>query len=311
MSLPSLLMDNPFHSGELRVQAQAGEEQIARRNGQLIADRIPNGALKFVDKQPFLIAASLDEQHDIWVSVLAGKPGFVRADSPGLVRIETDQLVSARDDIFWPNLAQHPAIGLLFIEPSSRRRLRVNGLVTREADRSGLNVHVQEAFPLCPRYIQRREVELTAPAEHAHSAAETGTHLTDELKEWVRGADTFFVGSAHDPDHIDASHRGGNPGFVQILDDQTLLIPDFNGNSMFNTLGNLSVNPKAGLLFVNFETGESLQFTGHADLLFSEPGLNDLTGGTGRNWKFHLHSWRRQASLTGLTWTFLEYSPFK
>jgi predicted pyridoxine 5'-phosphate oxidase superfamily flavin-nucleotide-binding protein len=142
--------NNPFHPGELRVQAQTGEEQIARRNGQLIADRIPNGALKFVDKQPFVVAASLDEQQSIWVSLLAGKPGFARAESPELVRLETDQLVSARDDIFWTNLAQHPVVGLLFIELSSRRRLRVNGPVTRTADGAGFNIHVHEAFPLCP-----------------------------------------------------------------------------------------------------------------------------------------------------------------
>ncbi len=302
--------NNPFHSGELHIQTRAGEAPIARRNGQLIANRIPNGALKFVDKQPFVVAASLDGQQAIWVSLLAGQPGFLKAESPEIVQLNTDYLVSATDDSFWTNVVQQPVVGLLFIELSSRKRLKVNGPVSVTANEAGLRVHVQEAFPLCPRYIQRRQVEVVATTPPTNQVAPTGTQLTPELQEWIAGADTFFVGSAHDDDHLDVGHRGGKPGFVQMLDSQTLLIPDYNGNSMFNSLGNFTINPRAGLLFVNFETGESLQLTGHAEVHFSEPTAEDPTGGTGRYWQFHLRSWLRQASLAGLSWTFLEYSPF-
>jgi predicted pyridoxine 5'-phosphate oxidase superfamily flavin-nucleotide-binding protein len=306
-----LYMDNnPFHPGELTIQLQAGEEQIARRNGQLIADRIPNGALKFVDKQPFVLAASLDQQQNIWVSLLAGRPGFVQAETPQIVRLNTEHLVSAENDIFWANIVLKPVIGLLFIELTSRRRLKVNGPVTFTPDSKGLSVHVQECFPLCPRYIQRREVGVSALSLQTSQAVQTGSQFTSSIKDWISGADTFFLGSGHDDDHIDVSHRGGNPGFVKILDMNTLLIPDYNGNSMFNSLGNFSVNPRAALLFVNFETGESLQLTGHADLHFINPNPGDDTGGTGRYWQFHLHHWLRQSSPSGLSWTFLEYSPF-
>lgn len=304
-------MENtPFHPGELRIQALAGESQIASRNGRLIADKIPDGALKFVDKQPFVLAASLDDQQNIWVSLLAGQPGFVQAGSPQVVRLNTEHLVSADNDIFWTNAAARPSIGLLFIELASRRRLKVNGPVTVAPDGSGLQVQVQECFPLCPRYIQRREVAVSTATRQAHADAETGNAFTSLLKDWISTADTLFVGSGHDDDHIDVGHRGGSPGFVQMLDENTLLIPDYNGNSMFNSLGNFSINPRAGLLFVNFETGETLQLTGHAELDFGEPKPDDTTGGTGRYWRFLLHSWRRQASLTGLSWTFLDYSRF-
>lgn len=301
---------NPFHPGELQIQARAGEAQLALRNGQLIADKIPNGALKFVDKQPFVLAASLDQQQNIWVSVLAGQPGFVQAETPQVVRLNTGQLVSADNDIFWTNVTEQPVVGLLFIELTSRRRLKVNGPVTFAPDGTGLQVHVQECFPLCPRYIQRREVAVTTSTPQANAAAETGQHFTPSLQHWISGADTFFVGSSHDNEHIDVGHRGGNPGFVQTLDENTLQIPDYNGNSMFNSLGNFTINPRAGLLFVNFETGETLQLTGRAELHFTEPDPGDSTGGTGRYWQFHLHSWRRQTGLAGLSWTFLEYSPF-
>lgn len=301
---------NPFHPGEEKMQALAGEEQIARRNSQLVANRIPNGAIKFVDKQPFVIAASLDADRNIWVSLLAGQAGFIKVENPETIRLNTEFLVSAADDILWTNLASHALLGMLFIELSSRKRLKVNGTLSAEAENTGFALHVQECFPLCPRYIQRREVEVSSEAQHTNQPKLTGSFFTPDLQEWIRVADTFFVGSAHDDDHLDAGHRGGNPGFIQIVDDQTLMIPDYNGNSMFNSLGNFSVNPRAGLLFVNYETGESLQLTGHADLHFTEPGAADSTGGTGRYWQFHLHSWLRHASLKGLKWSFLEYSTF-
>lgn len=301
---------NPFHSGEERMQVLAGEEQIARRNSQLIANRIPGGAIKFVDKQPFVIAASLDTDGNIWVSLLAGQPGFAKVENPETIRLNTDFLVSAADDILWTNVASHPVLGMLFIELSSRKRLKVNGTLSTVPENAGFMLNVQECFPLCPRYIQRREVEVISESQSTIQPKLIGTFFTAELQDWIRSADTFFVGSAHDDDHLDVGHRGGNPGFVQIVDDQKLMIPDYNGNSMFNSLGNFSVNPRAGLLFVNFETGESLQLTGHADLHFTEPGEADSTGGTGRYWQFHLHSWLRHASLSGLKWSFLEYSTF-
>ena len=256
------------------------------------------------------MAASLDNEQRIWVSLLAGRPGFAHAESPEVVRINTDQMVSADNDVFWANVTSHPVAGLLFIELSSRRRLKINGSVSFDPGNSALVLHVQECFPLCPRYIQRREVEVTTLPEKANRPSLTGTSFTPEMHEWIGAADTLFVGSAHDDNHLDVGHRGGNPGFVQILDPHTLLIPDYNGNSMFNTLGNFSVNPRAALLFVNFETGETLQLSGHADIHFTESRTDDFTGGTGRYWKFNLDSWIQQAGPSGLTWTFLEYSRF-
>lgn len=299
---------NPFHPGELAVQVRAGEEQMARRNGQIIGDRIPNGALKFVDKQPMVVVSSFDDEQNIWTSLLAGKPGLVTAENPALVNLDLNQLVSARDDIFWENIKSHPAVGLLFIELSSRRRLRVNGIISGEGMHYRLTVG--EAFANCPQYIQRREVTVTGPHQLFDPLTVVGTELTDELAGWVRQADTFFIGSAHDANHVDTSHRGGKPGFVHVENEQTLLVPDYRGNSMFKTLGNLAVNPGAGLLFVNFDTGETLQLTGRADLLFDQPGPADDTGGTGRHWRFHVAGWRRQASLGGVSWTFTDYSPY-
>lgn len=122
-------------------------------------------------------------------------------------------------------------------------------------------------------------------------------------------ADTLFVASAHPTRGVDTSHRGGNPGFVEILNDQSLRIPDYTGNSMFNTLGNLVVNPQAGLLFLDFDRNRTLQLTGQATIQWHLERSLDTTGGTYRYWDFAIEQWLETELPQLLHWEFLDYSP--
>jgi predicted pyridoxine 5'-phosphate oxidase superfamily flavin-nucleotide-binding protein len=79
----------------------------------------------------------------------------------------------------------------------------------------------------------------------------------------IAEADTFFLGTIHPERGADASHRGGPPGFVHVVDDG-LWWPDFPGNNMFNSLGNLAVDPTAALLFIDYATGATLHMSGAA-----------------------------------------------
>lgn len=291
------------------MQARTGEERIAQRNGTVITDRIPNGALLFVDKQPMALVSSLDPTGRVWVSLLAGKPGFLQAKSPSLLHLNGALVVSEQDDILWSNIQQQPQVGMVLIELASRRRLRVNGELQATGPDTW-DLTVGEAYPNCPKYIQRREIEVEDVGGLPEAPITTGDRLDEELRTWIVGADTFFVGSSSADQRLDASHRGGSPGFVVVEDAQTLLIPDYIGNSMYNTLGNLLVNPACGLLFVDFQTGQTLQLTGQAEVLFDQPGTDAPTGGTHRLWRFHLTAWRRQASLRRVAWRFVDYSPF-
>ena len=85
---------------------------------------------------------------------------------------------------------------------------------------------------------------------------------------------------------VDISHRGAPPGFVTIEEDGALVIPDYNGNGFFNTLGNLLLQPKAGLLFPNFETGEALQLTGATAVVWEGPQIAQHKGAE-RVWMLH------------------------
>ena len=75
---------------------------------------------------------------------------------------------------------------------------------------------------------------------------------------------------------VDVSHRGGKPGFVRVGDDGTLTIPDFVGNFLFNTLGNLLLNPRAGLVIADFGTGDMLFLSGVTEIVWSGPEDREL-----------------------------------
>jgi len=300
--------DGPFHEGECKVQKRVGEEHIAKRTGQIISDRIPGRAIEFVNKQPMVITSSIDKDKNIWTSILVGNPGFVTALDEQNVQINLSKLVSSKLDLFWENIRENTNIGMLFIELTTRKRLRVNGMVSLSNE--NINVSVEQAYPNCPKYIQRREIEVVKTDTDLPKSNLNGSSLTNDLKQWIGNSDTMFVGSSDDKSNLDASHRGGDPGFIQIVDESTLKIPDYPGNSMYNTLGNFMSNPKAGLLFVDFKEGKTLQLTGKSEIVWHEEDAQEKTGGTMRLWEFVISKWIQIDSLKSVNWRFIDSSPF-
>jgi hypothetical protein len=122
----------------------------------------------------------------------------------------------------------------------------------------------------------------------------------------VRRADTVFVASA--AQRVDASHRGGRPGFLGIGTDGAILVPDFSGNRYFNTLGNLTVNPRAGLLIPDFEAGDLLQLTGTTEIVWDGPELRAIEG-TERLWRLKVTAGRRYRNALPMEFRFADYSP--
>ena len=130
--------------------------------------------------------------------------------------------------------------------------------------------------------------------------------LDPRARELIAQADTFYVASyVEDGDgsrQVDVSHRGGKPGFVRIDVDGTLTIPDFSGNLFFMTLGNFLVNPKAGLLFIDSETGEMLQMTGEASVILDSPEIAAFEGAE-RLWTFKPRRIVRRPDALPLRWS--------
>lgn len=295
------MAEDPFHDGERAAQARAGVSS----QGAGIRTFMPDQHRNFFAGLPWLFAGLVDPQGWPLATVLTGEPGF--ASSPAATGLSVRAML-ADDDPASAALRPGAPIGLLGIEFETRRRNRANGVVVAR-DAGGFDVSVSQSFGNCAKYIQVRHRLGIGPGEPA--VIESLTGLDDAARAQIEQADTLFIASATPPGHagggLDMSHRGGRPGFVRLEGD-TLTIPDFAGNRYFNTFGNLLLEPRAALLFVDFATGTTLQLQGTAEIVWSGDEVSRLDGAE-RLWRFHVErGWRRRHALP-LRWSEPEFAP--
>ena len=303
-------MTSVFNSGEQKLQQLTGEARMASMNGRIIKEKIVGGAINFIEKQALAFVASTDPEGQNWASLLLGDFGFIQVPNNQLVIFDLNKIRSPKEDVFFTNILSNPQVGLLFIEMASRIRYRVNGKASIKGQ--FLEIQIQEAYPNCPKYIQRRDFKEEQAFLETPAQIEKGKALGSPQLEWIQKADTFFVASSGADGRADASHRGGKAGFVEIVSEDSLRIPDYPGNSMFNTLGNIYENRATGLLFIDFKLGKVLQLTGKATIQLEQNSEADLqqTGQTGRFWLFHIDQWIMTQKHHQLEWDFIDYSPF-
>ena len=296
---------SPWHAGEKQLQAHVGvAERMEAFGRKVIRSEMPDQHRTFYQQLPFMLYAAVDADGHPWASVLEGQPGFAHSPEPGLLQFRS---LPAFDDP--AQLSEGSAIGLLGIELHTRRRNRINGHVSAMT-MDGFAVTVDQSFGNCPQYIQLRQfrsVPLTYPATRA---AQHFGELDDASKAMIAEADTFFVASYVDVDgerSVDVSHRGGQAGFVQV-EGNRLTIPDFAGNLHFNTLGNLLLNPRAGLLFIDFNTGDLLQLSGRTEIILDGPQVEAFQGAE-RLWTIDVEQVVRRPAALSLRWRFDGVSP--
>lgn len=311
-----------FHAGECDVQARAlgGPAARARMSAigrMAIRDAMPEQHRTFFAQLPFVVLGSVDNTGQPWASVLAGQPGFVQ--SPDATCLQVAALPSPTDPLHG-TLRPGAALGVLGIEPPTRRRNRANGVVGAVTG-AGFSLQVRQSFGNCPKYIQARVPDHLADMPPAASVAHEGTRLDAAGQAMVAAADTFFIATAHPQSTqgaageamhgVDVSHRGGKPGFVRLdrlATHDELTVPDFAGNQYFNTLGNIAVHPRAGLLFVDFANGSLLYLAVAARTVWDGPELASFEGAL-RLLKCEVLSVRRVAHALPLRWGAVQPSP--
>ncbi len=273
------MQPSPFHLGEQAVQSRLGvREQIEPWARQVVVSALPEQHRDFHTALPFVIAAARDAEGRPWATMLAGDNGFISSPDAAHLRINA---TPSNGDALADSFTAGAELGLLGIELDTRRRNRVNGNVVQR-DNGSVLFEVAQAFGNCPQYIHPRALRRVT----AHSAprARRSTTLSRHLIAWVEGADTFFIASGYrgDGDNaafgMDASHRGGEAGFIKVTTPAQLVFPDYAGNNHFNTIGNLMVDPRAGLLFIDFATGSLLQMSGHTEIDWDSPALAEFPG---------------------------------
>jgi len=260
-----------YHRGERAVQARAGELARADHSARAIGDRVPPVAAAFLADQPMVVVAAADPAGRRWASLLTGPAGFARAADERTVEVAA---VPAVGDPLRAVLAAPATVGMIALDPTTRRRMRVNGRA--RPTREGFRLLTDQVYANCPKYIQQRDRRTPVPAA-VPGSARTGGALTTAQQAAVAAADTVFVATGAEGG-ADASHRGGEPGFVQVLSPTRLRWPDYSGNAMYMTLGNLALDPAAGLLVPGWATGTTLQITGSARVDWSPAAAEGFPG---------------------------------
>ncbi|MEV6521614.1 pyridoxamine 5'-phosphate oxidase family protein [Longispora sp. NPDC051575] len=285
------------HAGERAVQSRAGFGGH-ELGSATVGAQIPPIAAEFLRRQPMVVLGAADDDGAVWATMLTGQAGFVTA---------LDERTVAVADQPRPG---HPlgglfdrerAVGLLAIEPGTRRRMRINGQA--QATGTGLVVRTDQVYANCPKYIQTRE---PSPAPGAPGEVRVTSALTGPQRALIGAADTFFVATYAAGLGADASHRGGNPGFVQVTGPDRLTWPEYVGNRMFMTLGNLELDPRCGLLFPDWESGDLLHVTGRA-VVSEDPERVAAVPGAQRLVDLDVDRVVSVARGSGLRWTFGGY----
>lgn len=287
-----------YHAGSRALQDLVGVRDRADHVGRSLGQDIKPVAAAFLELQPLLIVgAAAPETGRVWASALAGAPGFVRATGPRQMSVITNTNDGLTDPLATALKAPGTHIGTIALDPRTRRRMRLNGRL-RPTNR-GFAVTADQVFSNCPKYIQRRESYETL-TDRTPGTPRPLSELGHQAVEFIQSADTFFLATVH-PGGADVSHRGGNPGFVQVVSPRELTWPDYAGNAMFLTLGNLRTDPRAGLLFLDWTTGTVLQLTGEAHTEFTADGERTV--------RFTVEEAVETPAALPLRWSAPEYSP--
>lgn len=255
-----------FHIGERAVQARADvPDTWLKQTESFVRTEMPQQHRDFFENLPMLFLAMLDRTGRPWCVPAFGAPGFVVSPAPDRLELRGTPVLANELEL---ERSTGASVGIVGIDLTNRRRNRMNGRVQHTSG-GVMAIQVDQSFGNCPQYIQTRALS-AVPHEPKRPSRRQANLRDPEVRRIIEASDTFFIASraAGSLDGgsagVDASHRGGRPGFLGINDDGTLSFPDFSGNRFFNTLGNIESDGRVSLFIPDFETGCAVLLTGRA-----------------------------------------------
>ncbi len=305
--------ESPFHRGEREVQSRLGvRDQVEELGQRFIRDYLPQEHRALYALLSHLIIGTVDASGRPWASVIVGRPGFIETPDERTLTINARRLYGDPSNV---NLSADAPVGVLGIQYASRRRNRLTAKIKTVTDEL-LTLRVDQTFGNCPQYIQARDAELTPDVAEIgdERPSVSFTKLNKRTKAIIATADNFYIATCFTEDGsnathgADVSHRGGKPGFVRVENERTLIFPDFPGNNHYNTIGNITMNPLAGLLFIDFETGDVLYLTCSAEIVWDSEEKRAFTGAE-RLVRFTIDEGLLVQNVVPIRWHFIDYSP--
>ncbi len=296
-----------FHSGEATIQAESGIDtaKFDHDVDQPFQPELNDSEVRFVGGRTFSVAASLDQDRRPWASPLIGEAGSLFS----VLDLTTVRVQPRRvdGDPLFGNVEANGSMGVLYFNPEIRRRAKSLGSGHVEPDGS-ITYRMHRMFGLCPKYIFKRSHD---PSETNNNETDadafqptSAPSLTAEDRHQLERSDTIFLASHSEANGTDPTHRGGPPGFITVENDSTISMREYVGNGMFQTLGNLLLDDRIGLLDVDFGSGRILQLTGRGSVKPAEPNGVE----TERILRIEIDEVRVGFVVVGV-WTNIEASP--
>ncbi|KFY86054.1 hypothetical protein V500_07909 [Pseudogymnoascus sp. VKM F-4518 (FW-2643)] len=234
-----------------------------------------------------LALGTIDSEGRPWTSLWGGERGFAKAISQELIGIQAtiDNCHDPVAEVLFDGKAngeiitaegKRKMVSGLGIDLEARKRVKLYGrlavgalLSTEEGvGEAQLAVKIEQTLGLCPKYLNKWRIYPHLPHP---KLASNKLNLPQAAIELLGKADIFFISSTDRKSDMDTNNRGGTPGFVRILSNDenslTLVYPEYSGNRLYQTLGNLMTTPQAGLVFPDFNTGNVLYVTGRTEIL--------------------------------------------
>lgn len=268
----------PWHEGEEKVQRLL---HVPQRDNPTTPYLSP-GAGFLVQQAPLLALGTLDFEGRPWSTVWGGTEGFAApvAESSIGLRTQIDTKYDPVAQALLGNWDDHSdnylgkMVSGLAIDLEHRRRVKLYGRMESgsmshaDSGQAQLVVHIEESMGNCPKYLNKKHI---VPAKPEPTLISDQPQLIPAAVELLARADTMFVSSSRGTINMDTNIRGGPPGFVRVQSNESsgavLIYPEYSGNRLYQTLGNLHITPLAGYVVPDFENGNVLYLTGRTELL--------------------------------------------
>ncbi|OOF99104.1 hypothetical protein ASPCADRAFT_394411 [Aspergillus carbonarius ITEM 5010] len=277
----------PFHDGEKKMHSLL---RVPPQDNPTVPS-ISFGAAYLLRTAPLLAMGSVDREGRPWSTVWGGESGFANPITQSTVEVKTpvDSSYDPVVEALLHDFTNGPAKmwSGLTIDLETRRRAKLYGrriagsldhgnqyFAVKEMPVSGhagiahLTVHIDASLGNCPKYLNRKHIIPTLPAPRLIS---NSPQIPSEAVSLLEHADCLFVSSCHGDIDMDTNIRGGPPGFVRLVSNApngaVFAYPEYSGNRLYQTLGNLQANPLAGYVFPDFDCGDALYVTGQTQIL--------------------------------------------
>jgi len=258
-----------------------------------------------LQRAPLLAIGALDGQNRPWTSLWGGQPGFSQPLGGGIIGTRTivdgvnDPVVQALvGGVDKGEMVQDDTkmFSGLTIDLMTRKRVKICGHMVagsvgeidvefeggterpegapEKQDQIQFVTKIEQSLGNCPKYLNQYEIR---PALVTSKLVSQSSDLSEGAMELISKLDMFFLSSSTLED-MDTNHRGGPPGFVRILSPTEIIYPEYSGNRLYQTLGNLQMNPRVGITFPDYGTGDVLYITGTAEILVASAAATLLPG---------------------------------